>query len=108
MTVNCFICNADCRDYGPGYDSACGRCAQLIHEFSGGYIKLSSGDGFPTNAPGIERFGTAIERVKLMLGKKIAVPVILNQDKRCKQCNIKNDLGAKICYYCQALNPTDY
>ena len=105
--AKCIVCQCPCLDRDPGHDAACTKCATEIHNLGGSTISLldlSRGDAFPQNSIWSTYIEALVDAKKLINSIKNSPAV----DKPCKQCNIKNDLGAVKCYYCETLNPTDY
>ena len=105
--TKCIVCQCPCLDRGPGYDCACTKCAIEIHRLAGSDLSkrdMSRGDAFPPYSIWTTYIEALVASKKLINSIK-GIGVV---DKACKQCHIKNDLGATKCYYCETLNPTDY
>jgi hypothetical protein len=104
--VECAICRAPARDQGSDYYSCCPICATALHKEADPTSPYGTkGDGFPKWD--LAFWVPLFEKVKAQLTQ---TPIVMVNflDKKCKLCGIKNDLGAKKCYYCETLGPTDY
>jgi hypothetical protein len=105
--TECIVCQCPCLDRGLDYDSACTNCAIEVHTLASSdfsLLDLSRGDAFPKNSIWSTYIDALVDAKRLINSIKNGPAV----DKPCKLCNIKNDLGAVKCYYCETPNPTDY
>jgi len=99
--TTCYACETTCPNWGSQFRNFCQPCANGIY-------KLITGDPLaemPNTNGWTSSQDAHINQWIASLNRKIPCPVIIPKEFPCHQCQKLNDVGVKVCWWCETDNP---